>query len=650
MFPTGVGFREDINGLRAVAVLSVVLYHLGVRGFGGGYVGVDVFFVLSGFLMTQMIAGKLAGGRFSLADFYAARARRIVPALAALLVVLLVLGNILLLPHELADLGRSAASSIAFLSNIVYWRQQGYFETPSHANWLLHTWSLSVEWQFYLLYPLFLMALQALRGGRYLRHGVVAALLVSLALCLVATPRKPEASFFLLPTRSWEMLAGGVVYLFGDRLRLRPALPVGLAMIVAAALFYRVGLPYPGHFAILPVLGTALVVAARSPTVLLANAPAQLLGNISYSVYLWHWPLVVGARYLGLPFSAVTTTAIIAASVGLGYLSYRAVELPMKRLGGKVPGRSYLARCFSVCAVIAAVGLIDLRSGGLPGRVPPLVARNDLAATHWEYPGRCVFQDGFCHLGPDAPHRVLFWGDSHVEQLYPALAALLDRGETRGRQLIIASRDGCLPVRGFDGEGGRRGCRQFNQRVLDRALQGDVDAVVIASIWAPYFRERLYDLQSLPTVCATDGDRCLPVPTQADGLARAGAQLGADLRALVGHGKAVHLVLPVPAYDHDVASYLARQQWRGRPVELRLTRAQHQAATGDMSSLLRRLAAETGASVIDPAEVLCAGGECRFAEGGVALYRDNNHLAAEAAPLVAPLFREVFRLDQEPPR
>jgi peptidoglycan/LPS O-acetylase OafA/YrhL len=637
----GTGFRTDINGLRAVAVIGVLLYHLEVFGWSGGYVGVDVFYVVSGFLMTQIIVGGLAAGRFSLADFYAARARRIIPALAILLVVLLGLGYFSLLPHELASLGRSAAASITFLSNVVYWRQQGYFDMPSHENWLLHTWSLSVEWQFYLLYPLFLTALHRFRGGRYLRAGVVVALLLSLALSVVVTPRKPDASFFLLPTRAWEMLAGGLVYLTRDRVRPRFGLPLGLAMIVGAAVLYHPGLLYPGAWAALPVLGTVAVLAARSESRVLGNRAAQLLGNISYSVYLWHWPVVVAVRYRGQHVSPAATVLVIAASLGLGYLSYRAVELPMKAVGGR--GVPYLTRCFTVCAVIAAVALLDLRTGGLPARVPPMAARNDATATRWDYPGRCVFVDGICTLGPPSPRRVLFWGDSHAEQLYPPLAALVASGQARGRQILIAAQDGCLPVRTIDVAPGRRGCPGFNQRVFERALADDVEAVVIASIWAPYFRERLYDPRSPPTVCKAGGRSCRVFATADEGLASAGAQLRADLATLVGRGKAVHLMLPVPAYDRDVSAYMARQQWSGRPVELRLSRARHQALTRDLSALLRRLAAETSARVIDPADALCPGDECLFAVDGLAFYRDNNHLAAGAAPLLTPLLRDIFR-------
>jgi hypothetical protein len=438
------------------------------------------------------------------------------------------------------------------------------------------------------------------------------------------------------------MLAGAVVYLLGDRLRARWGTPLGLAMIGGATLFYDKSLPYPGYWAILPVLGTAMVVAARSLTPLLTNRPAQVLGNISYSVYLWHWPMVVATGYLGLSLSTATTAIIVAASTVLGYVSYRTVELPGKRLGSTVSGVPYLARSFSACSVIVVVALLALRTGGLPARIPELAARNDVTATDWQYPGRCVFADGICGLGAEAPLRVLFWGDSHAQQLYPALVTLLDSREIAGRQVLIASADGCLPVRGIDTDGGRKRCRLFNQRVFERSLQSDVQTVVIVSIWAPYFREELYDTRTRPTVCQMDGERCLPFATAAEGLASAGARLRADLGALIAHGKAVHLILPVPAYQRNVSSYMARQQWYGRPIDLHLSLEKHRALTEDVSSLLRRLARETGASVIDPADALCAGGECRFAKDGLALYRDNNHLAAGAAPMLVPLLRDIF--------
>lgn len=224
---SGEGFRTDINGLRAWAVVAVVLYHFGVPGFAGGFAGVDVFFVLSGFLMAGIVIGGVEVGRFSLGGFYLARARRILPALLVLVLAVLVVGWFLLMPSDYQTLGRHARESVFFTSNLRYLAESGYFDASSHEKWLLHTWSLSVEWQFYLIYPLVLAGLARLRPGRAVLLGAhVVVLLGSFALCQFLTATKPSQAFFLLQARAWELLLGGLVFLAGERLTLSARLRV----------------------------------------------------------------------------------------------------------------------------------------------------------------------------------------------------------------------------------------------------------------------------------------------------------------------------------------------------------------------------------------------------------------------------------------
>lgn len=266
------GFRADINGLRAWAVVAVVLYHFGVPGFGGGFVGVDVFFVISGLLMTSIVIDGLEGGTFSVRAFYMARARRIVPALIVLCAALLGLGWWLILPTDYQRLALHVVSSIAFVSNIVFWKEAGYFDVNSHDKWLLHTWSLAVEWQFYLVLPVVLLGLWKWRPGRGpAAWALVIGLVISLGLCIAMTQSKPSTAFFLLPTRAWEMLAGGCVYLMASRTmfaaRHRLALEFcGFGLVAASIFSFDAHSAWPGWRALLPVLGSVMVLlAARCP-------------------------------------------------------------------------------------------------------------------------------------------------------------------------------------------------------------------------------------------------------------------------------------------------------------------------------------------------------------------------------------------------
>ena len=313
-------FRSDINGLRALAVLAVVLYHFDVPGFAGGFVGVDVFFVISGYLMTKIIVDGLRTGRFSLWSFYAARARRIVPALAAVCVALLVYGIFWLTPPDFERLGRHATSSIGFVSNIVYWKDVDYFGNQKHDQWLLHTWSLSVEWQFYLLFPVLMVAIARFTRRPVALTLVIAAMLaVSLGLSATLSFTNRIPAFYLLPTRAWEMLAGGVVFMFASKGPARVrwlAGPLGFALIAVSIGLLRAEGPWPGYLAILPVSGAALVLWANySRSLLLRNPVARFFGDSSYSIYLWHWPLTVLLHQYVLEDSAAWTAAAIVGSV-----------------------------------------------------------------------------------------------------------------------------------------------------------------------------------------------------------------------------------------------------------------------------------------------------------------------------------------------
>lgn len=438
------GFRGDINGLRAWAVLAVILYHFGVLGFGGGFVGVDVFFVISGFLMTGIVVNGLERGGFSLLAFYLARARRILPALIVLCAVLLTLGWWVLLPLDYKALGAHAVSSLVFLSNIKFWREAGYFDAASHEKWLLHTWSLAVEWQFYLLLPVVLLGVWKWRPGR---RGVVVVmvvgLLTSLALSVVVTSLRPTAAFYLLPTRAWEMLAGGLVFLLADRwaltARQRTVLELaGIALVIGSIAGFAASSPWPGWRAMVPVIGTAAVLLAAQPASRwTGSAIAQWLGTRSYSLYLWHWPIVVALTYLEWQADSMAIVAGLVLTLVLGDLSYRWVEVPARvhlnrfRLGWGAA--ALLGTAIAMAAPGAAVFLKD----GVTGRFASEIEVIEAEALN-KNP-----RQGVCHIGTGAGSpscrfggeqlRAIVMGDSHANAIVSAVAAA-----------TISSKDGVM--------------------------------------------------------------------------------------------------------------------------------------------------------------------------------------------------------------
>lgn len=321
-------FRTDINGLRAIAVIAVVLFHFNASWLPGGFAGVDVFFVISGYLMTGIIFRGIEQENFSIFKFYVARANRIIPALAVLCLVLLVFGWFYLTPLDYKALGKHAASSISFLSNVIYWTESSYFAVASHEKWLLHTWSLSAEWQFYIVYPLVLVAMRKFMSVNVIKTTVLIGTVLGFILCVIVTYKWPNPAYYLLHSRAWEMMLGGVAYLYPFTLneqRKKLVEWLGLGLIVGSYFLISKETPWPGYLAIFPVLGSFLIIQAqRNDSFITSNVISQKLGSWSYSIYLWHWPLVVAIYYYSL--SDMFIYLGIALSVILGFMSNKYIE------------------------------------------------------------------------------------------------------------------------------------------------------------------------------------------------------------------------------------------------------------------------------------------------------------------------------------
>ncbi|WP_162504370.1 acyltransferase family protein [Aeromonas veronii] len=440
-------FRHDINGLRAWAVVAVVLYHFGVPGFTGGFVGVDVFFVISGFLMTGIIIAGLERGKFSLWGFYLARARRIIPALLALCASLLILGWFWLPSVDYKMLAAHVGTAVAFVSNLKFWREAGYFDAASHEKWLLHTWSLSVEWQFYILLPLGCLLLWHFFGKRGVKWALVAVGMLSLALSIYVSVRWPGAAFYLLPTRAWEMLAGGLVW-WATRTQIMPrqwaALTEGLgfALIIWAISTFDPAMQWPGYLALVPVVGAMLVLAAnRQHSWFTANLFARHLGASSYSIYLWHWPLVVLLTYAGEQGNPLWIILGVSGSLMLGEVSYLFVENPTRRsLATFTKLKESLAvlspvimLVFLSCVIFILGGAnLPIRSGAVSDSSKYIDKYSrDAYLTNTiknEYKLECDYFNGEAYIAkneeiPDTcaiknqEDGIFLWGDSHAQAL-----------------------------------------------------------------------------------------------------------------------------------------------------------------------------------------------------------------------------------------
>ena len=362
-------YRPEIDGLRAIAVLAVVLFHAGVPYIDGGFLGVDVFFVISGFLITAIIRREVAAGTFSVGSFYERRAKRIIPALGVVLLACLPFAWLWMLPTELEGFSESVVATIFFVSNFFFWQGTDYFATAGEVKPLLHTWSLAVEEQYYALYPLFALGLLRF-GSRVFAVGIVVALLMSLGFSEWAWRYAPDANFYLLPSRAWELLAGGLAtFVATSRSRYVNDLLafLGLVTILAAIALFGAATPFPSLWGLLPVAGTCLVLAFSSRSsvtgYVLSLPPLVLIGGLSYSLYLWHQPVFAFARIrlLGEP-SWQMMVCLLALCFLLSLLSWRLVENPVRAVQLKLPQMRTL---FAASLVVLLLPSLLFSAGGI---------------------------------------------------------------------------------------------------------------------------------------------------------------------------------------------------------------------------------------------------------------------------------------------
>jgi peptidoglycan/LPS O-acetylase OafA/YrhL len=496
-------FRSDINGLRAIALLGVVLFHFLGSAISGGFSGVDVFFVISGYLMTSIIIGGLESGNFQLLEFFAARARRIIPALTVLCVTVLIIGWFYLHPLDFGMLGKHALSSLSFISNFVYLKETGYFDEASKEKWLLHTWSLSVEWQFYILYPIALAILHRFVGKKWLRLTLLIGALASFALCVYGTGRWPSSSFFLLPFRAWEMLVGGLAFLYplktsATSKKLLELL--GIGMIFGAYWGLSASTAWPGYVASVPVIGAFfIIVAHRDRSWIMGNTVLQWIGKTSYSVYLWHWPVAVWLNYAGVSTDATWIAAGLALSFILGALSFYFVENPKARasLALSLPGHPSMGSIALFYGATLVSGLVIVKDGFASRLSQEYLAATDKQVMPRRENGYCFYdfnndtrllpaqEAATCELGARGQiPKLLLFGDSfagHFEPFWDVLA------KANGFTVNSVTTNWCAPIAGnqFDGPTSHPAYEQclINRKALATDL-GQYSVVVFSGQWS----------------------------------------------------------------------------------------------------------------------------------------------------------------------
>jgi peptidoglycan/LPS O-acetylase OafA/YrhL len=623
-------YRSDIDGLRAVAVLSVLAFHIQFTAFPGGYIGVDVFFVISGYLIGGIILEEIGARRFSFIGFYERRVRRIFPALAALLLLLSIPAYLLLLPGELASYGESVLAATFSVSNFYFLIHTGYFASPAYDTPLLHTWSLAIEEQFYIFLPIFLVLLHRFWPKRVALITLAVALL-SFAIAVRLVGVAQEDAFFLPWTHAWELLLGTLVA--QGLLPVPKAAPwrngaalAGLLMILVPTATYGVMTAFPGLAALPPCAGTALVIAAGRAgdshvARLLSWRPLAFIGKISYSLYLWHWPVIVFLIMSGLGTSIHQSSpqkivAVIASFI-LATLSWRYVETPF-RSGSWRPARPRLFRqAAAAAAVLAIFGLGAVLTGGLPGRFSPEAVS---VARYLDYEpqvkgyfrtGSCFLDSGLAFgrfnaegcLSEDGKRPTdLLLGDSHAAHLWHGLATAFPEID-----FLQATSPFCKPFL-TQPPAAEPYCRRLMRRVFeDFLIHNKIDKLILASAWNEE------DL----------------------------APLGETLDWAKAHGIHAVVIGPIVLYDEVLPRLLFLSLRDGDPGLV----GRHRFKLVALDGKLRALAAAKGAGYISLLEILCRGDDCTtFAAPGIPLQFDIAHLTAEGSVWLAERLRALKAL------
>lgn len=498
-------YRREIDGLRALAVLPVILFHAGFQSFSGGFVGVDVFFVISGYLITTIILSELEQGKFSIVNFYERRARRILPALFLVMLVCLLFAWFWLLPSDMKLFAKSVVAVSLFSSNILFWLESGYFDTAAELKPLLHTWSLAVEEQYYVLFPLFLMVTWRFGKRKVLGMLAVAAVL-SLSAAQWGSVAKPTATFFLLPTRGWELLIGAfIAFYLQSASTWQPSRSlrevcgvVGLAMLGYAVFAFSKQTPFPSLYALVPTVGTALIIlfATKQTTVgkFIGNKLFVGIGLISYSAYLWHQPIFAFARQRNLEEpSKVLLSALAIASIVLAYFSWKFVEAPFrhKRLFNRNQIFSF-ATVFSVAFL--SLGLLGYKTNGVESRLTDrqkeILFYGSPSYTEKLYKdvyrmGNCFLEphqsfsnfNDFCSVNVDKK-PLLIWGDSHAAALSYGLRKIFN-------DVVQYNASGCPPLKDAI-VSWRPQCKAVNDFVLDQIKKLSPWKIILHANWSLY--------------------------------------------------------------------------------------------------------------------------------------------------------------------
>lgn len=671
-------YRADIDGLRSIAVLLVILFHFGIGYFPGGYVGVDVFFVLSGFLISSQIFKDLDADRFSFSEFYFRRIKRLAPVYFVVMLVSSIVAYLVMLPGDFKEFGQSLLASSMYLSNILFYMETGYFDTASHLKPLLHTWSLSVEEQFYIVFPLLAIFLFKL-GRKAVLPGIVILSLASLIAAEAYIQKDQSAVFYLYPFRAWEMFLGSLLALRRvpipqGKLAANGLSILGMTAIVYSAMFYEKSTIFPGLSALLPCLGTvALIVSGYGNGIVnsvLSTRIPVFIGKLSYSLYLWHWPLFVFYSYYYQEDPAgVSRYVLMLATFVLSYISWKFIETPFR--SGKFTFYRGKASVFGSTVVITSFcivfGLWLHKTNGVESRLSHEEKSFAKAAVLFEQTGTCLLYDneklpGISHCAIGNPYSgdeySILWGDSHAG----AYVAPFRHGlKNTNANVLIAWAGGCPPVLGiykkenFASARENSNCQKHSDAVID-LIRGDLDkikTVVIAGRWSYYLNGRGVGRDAHNEIEIRDFDDA-EYESKDDQEKLFLISLERTLKTIAELGVKVFFIEQPPEIEdfhaRTLAVKLKTSQKSMNEIHRDLAVVEIDSVNsrqGSVVDLASRLEDERVIEVLYTHKHLCDSSKCSAIVEGEPVYFDNNHITASSSEITSPMFSKAIRVMSE---
>lgn len=657
-------YRQEIDGLRAIAVMGVILYHVGLKSISAGYAGVDVFFVISGFLIGGIIFRERQKGSFSYRVFYARRARRILPALFTVILFSMLAGWLTMMPNTLRYFGGAAMSTLLFISNIWFFQVIDYFNPAALKDPLIHTWSLAVEEQFYFFVPLLFGLLW--RFGAKALFGIFASMaILSLGTAILTNTDSPMAAFYLIHTRAWELFAGVLAALVFPKLTVSERTSgwlanLGLLLILGGLGLIPAHVPWPGGWAIIPVTGTALVLLfGQAPSLarsILTLRPLTIIGLISYSAYLWHQPVISFLDLSGHPLSGwLQTSATVIAILAASWLSWRYIEQPF-RSGSTLSKGTARGSLIVAGLLIAAFSIGGHVTKGYPDRMPPEV--HEILAFKDSQPPtymQCIAvrktvsemdMSKRCVHGADVTPSVAIWGDSHAALLSQPLGTALGAHDVALRELTLSA---CQPIPNLLNYGQTRAakCEQYNTDVLEYLLATPtLKTIILHATWGSYVSNAdsyswtgellVDDFYAYPS----DKSPLMPDDQRLEAIA---GELAATITALRESGKSVVLVQSTPAPGFQPPKYYGQKLWYGEALDqdIGFDQTLYSQSSMDVHEYLFEIANAAGATVYDPQGQFCQNGICYVRKNGELLYFDAGHPSLAGLALMVPPLAEI---------